>query len=77
MLPREWQLRVVDTNVEPLKDQDLFWADCVMISAMIVHQVSVRKIVARCAALGNRIGALKIACRGGQNHTIDATALDL
>ncbi|MDE1950670.1 MAG: carbohydrate kinase family protein [Burkholderiales bacterium] len=25
----------------------------------------------RCAELGNRIGALKIACRGGQNHTVD------
>jgi adenosine kinase len=25
----------------------------------------------RCVALGNRIGALKIACRGGQNHEID------
>ena len=29
----------------------------------------------RCAALGNRIGALKIACRGGQNHAIDRAAL--
>ena len=28
----------------------------------------------RCVALGNRIGALKIACRGGQNHVIDARA---
>jgi adenosine kinase len=26
----------------------------------------------RCVALGNRIGALKIACRGGQNHVVDA-----
>jgi len=26
----------------------------------------------RCVELGNRIGALKIACRGGQNHVIDA-----
>jgi adenosine kinase len=25
----------------------------------------------RCVALGNRVGALKIACRGGQNHVID------
>lgn len=25
----------------------------------------------RCAELGNRVGALKIACRGGQNHVID------
>ena len=29
----------------------------------------------RCVALGNRIGALKIACRGGQNHVIDRAAL--
>ena len=29
----------------------------------------------RCVALGNRIGALKIACRGGQNHVIDREAL--
>ena len=31
----------------------------------------------RCAALGNRIGALKIACRGGQNHIVDRRAFDL
>jgi len=31
--------------------------------------------LARCAELGNRIGALKIACRGGQNHVIDTAAL--
>ena len=29
----------------------------------------------RCIELGNRIGALKIASRGGQNHTIDRAAL--
>jgi len=28
-----------------------------------------------CVALGNRIGALKIASRGGQNHAIDKAAL--
>ena len=33
--------------------------------------------LARCAALGNRLGALKIAHRGGQNHTIDRAALGL
>jgi len=31
--------------------------------------------LARCVALGNRLGALKIACRGGQNHAIDRAAL--
>jgi len=29
----------------------------------------------RCAELGNRLGAIKIACRGGQNHVIDRTML--
>jgi adenosine kinase len=28
----------------------------------------------RCVALGNRLGALKIATRGGQNHVIDRAA---
>jgi adenosine kinase len=27
----------------------------------------------RCAELGNRIGAIKIASRGGQNHVLDRT----
>jgi adenosine kinase len=31
----------------------------------------------RCVELGNRIGALKIASRGGQNHQIDTQALGL
>ena len=29
----------------------------------------------RCVALGNRVGALKIASRGGQNHVVDPVAL--
>ena len=31
--------------------------------------------LARCVSLGNRLGALKIASRGGQNHVIDRAAL--
>jgi radical SAM superfamily enzyme YgiQ (UPF0313 family) len=57
MLPREWELKVVDLNVEPLDDRDLRWADCVLLSAMIVQQESVREIAARCAALGKRLVA--------------------
>ncbi|GAA0767833.1 carbohydrate kinase family protein [Ideonella azotifigens] len=33
--------------------------------------------LARCVALGNQMGALKIAQRGGQNHVVDRTALGL
>lgn len=31
--------------------------------------------LARCAALGNRVGALKIASRGGQNYRLDAALI--
>jgi radical SAM superfamily enzyme YgiQ (UPF0313 family) len=55
MLPRDWELRVVDKNVERLTDEAVRWADYVMISAMIVHRESVRNIVARCAAFGKPI----------------------
>lgn len=57
MLPREWRLKLVDLNVDRLDDRDLRWADCVLLSAMIVHQESVREIAAHCAALGRRIVA--------------------
>ncbi len=48
MLPDDWQLRLVDTNVERLTDEHLHWADYVMISGMIVHKQSVNDIVERC-----------------------------
>ena len=31
----------------------------------------------RCVELGNRVGAIKIACLGGQNHRLDRVALGL
>jgi adenosine kinase len=31
----------------------------------------------RCVTLGNRVGAIKIACHGPQNHTLDRVALGL
>ena len=33
--------------------------------------------LSRCAELGNRLGALKISCRGGQNHRINASIADV
>ncbi|MHB8521729.1 MAG: B12-binding domain-containing radical SAM protein [Limisphaerales bacterium] len=55
MLPADWQLKLVDLNVQRLRDDDLRWADYVMISGMIVHKQSVREIVVRCQALAKRV----------------------
>src|SRR5512140_2125437 len=52
MLPREWNLKVVDINVSHLTTADIRWADYVMVSAMIVHRDSVREIAAACVAQG-------------------------
>jgi radical SAM superfamily enzyme YgiQ (UPF0313 family) len=51
MLPGDWTLKLVDTNVAPLSDRDIAWADWVMLSGMIVHKEAAREIARRCAAL--------------------------
>jgi radical SAM superfamily enzyme YgiQ (UPF0313 family) len=55
MLPREWEKRLVDVNVRPLRDSELAWADVVMISAMIAQCASARELIARCRAAGKTI----------------------
>ena len=55
MLPRDRELKLVDLNVSRLRDADLRDADYVLLSAMIVHQESVREVARRCAALGKPV----------------------
>ncbi len=55
MLPPEWKKRLVDTNVHPLRDKDIAWADVVCISAMIAQQESAQALIARCRAAGKTI----------------------
>lgn len=57
MLPDEWQIRLVDMNVQRLLDQEIKWADYVFISAMSVQQKSTREVIARCNNLGTKIVA--------------------
>jgi len=52
MLPQEWELRLVDMNVTPLRAADLAWADCVFISAMTVQRESAVETIDRCKAAG-------------------------
>jgi radical SAM superfamily enzyme YgiQ (UPF0313 family) len=57
MLPREWEQRLIDMNVRPLKDEVLQWADCVFISAMAVQRESAREVIERCKKIGVKIVA--------------------
>lgn len=57
MLPAEWELRLVDTNVRPLSDEHLAWADLVLLSAMNIQRDSAQEIIARAKAAGRTVVA--------------------
>jgi radical SAM superfamily enzyme YgiQ (UPF0313 family) len=54
LLPASWHKRLIDTNVERLKDSDLAWAGIVLLSAMHVQQEHLLSLVRRCRARGLR-----------------------
>lgn len=47
MVPEGYECRLVDMNVEELTDEDLEWADMLMISAMIVQKPSMEEVIRR------------------------------
>jgi radical SAM superfamily enzyme YgiQ (UPF0313 family) len=57
MLPADWNLRLVDLNVDSLTDDQLREADYVFLSGMIVHKESAHEVAARCKALGKTVVA--------------------
>ena len=54
LLPGDWNKRLVDANVERLRDRDLDWADVVLLSGMHIQQEALVAIVERCRARGLR-----------------------
>jgi len=57
MLPQDWQRKLVDLNIQRLKDSDIQWADLVFISAMDVQRTSVHEILPRLKQFGKYIVA--------------------
>jgi hypothetical protein len=55
MLPKSWELRLVDRNVESLDDALLDWADIVFVGGMISQQRDHLDLVARAKARGKRV----------------------
>jgi len=52
MLPKEWNLKLVDMNTRSLRNRDVLWADFVFISAMNIQKESARKVIDQCKGLG-------------------------
>lgn len=57
LLPREWEIDLVDLNVDTLRDEAIRNADYVLVSAMIVHKPSVVTLLERCRALAKPVVA--------------------
>jgi radical SAM superfamily enzyme YgiQ (UPF0313 family) len=51
LLPRQWDCRLVDLNVEPLTDDDIRGADVVMVTGMLVQRASLQEVLQRCRRL--------------------------
>jgi radical SAM superfamily enzyme YgiQ (UPF0313 family) len=54
LCPKRWAIRLVDLAFEELRDEDLLWADLVMVSAMQVQRDDVRHTLERASRLGRR-----------------------
>ena len=55
LLPANWERRLVDLNIQPLKEADIEWADMVFATAMLVQKESLREIAKKCKARGKRV----------------------
>lgn len=63
MLPKEWNKKLVDMNIQKLNDKEIIQADLVFISAMLVQEESAKETIKRCKSLG------KIVIVGGPAFT--------
>ncbi|MDP7115759.1 MAG: DUF4070 domain-containing protein [Candidatus Woesearchaeota archaeon] len=57
MLPKDWNKKLVDVNVNKLTDEKIAWADMIFMSAMIVQGDSAKEIIQRCKELGKTVVA--------------------
>jgi radical SAM superfamily enzyme YgiQ (UPF0313 family) len=59
MLPKDWNLKLIDMNISEISKKDLVWADYAFISAMTVQRESVTEVIALCNEAG-----IKTVCGG-------------
>jgi len=54
LCPKQWKIHLIDLAFEELRDEDILWADLVMVSAMAVQREGVRQTLERAAKLNRR-----------------------
>lgn len=78
LLPKEWNVRLIDLNIEAVTDEQIVWADLVFISAMTIQRKSVDEIIERCTALETPIvaGGPLFSCEPDSFENIDYLILN-
>lgn len=77
LFPEDWDVRLVDMNVQPLADSDISWADVVLVSGMLIQEPSMHEITALAHGLGKRVVVGGPACTTSPERFADADALVL
>ncbi len=54
LCPSDWEIRLLDLTFDTLKDEDLRWADLVMVSSMQAQRESSLSVLSRARAMGRR-----------------------
>jgi radical SAM superfamily enzyme YgiQ (UPF0313 family) len=57
LLPHSWNKRLVDMNVQDLREIELRWADLVFLGGMSIQLKSARAVIEQCKAIGKKIVA--------------------
>ena len=63
LLPRHWEIRLIDRNARGVADSDILWADIVLTGGMLPQQVDTLALISRCHELGRPV------CLGGPDPT--------
>jgi radical SAM superfamily enzyme YgiQ (UPF0313 family) len=57
LLPADWELRLVDLDVRALREDELAWADVVLVGGMLIQAASMREVIRRARTAGVRVVA--------------------
>jgi radical SAM superfamily enzyme YgiQ (UPF0313 family) len=57
LLPHSWNKRLVDMNVQDLREIELKWADLVFLGGMSIQLKSARAVIEQCKTMGKKIVA--------------------
>ncbi len=70
LLPEDWHLKLIDLNVQPLKENDLRWADYLFLGGMNINVQSMRQVIRQAKQIGLPVVV------GGPLATIDRQLLE-